>query len=245
MEACLNRVERHDYLTGLDGWEMTSCAAGVAGIEECLPFLGLFDEFAFGIVLVDGDGELIYASRTAAIQMQPGRGLKLVDGMVRAADPADQATLAKVIEGARRGRRGYLSLGKAGGRLDAAVLPVRIGSQDVVALVLEKAARSNALGLYFFSRAHGLTRAEQAILSHLCEGVTVIEVARRVGSSVHTVRTHVRGILSKTGMTSLRSLVSRVGLLPPIGARFAIAHARDEALAPVCAKQAEVGFAGA
>ena len=236
--------------------ESARAADAYSGIGRQLPILNLYDEFAFGIVVIGADGEILYASRTASMQMQAGRGIREADGHVRASDPGDQPALNKAIEGAIAGRRGYLSIGRSGGRLDAAVLPLQVGGEDVAALVLEKAAGSNGLGLYFFSRAHGLTRSEQVILGHLCEGVTVIEVSRRVGSSVHTVRTHVRGILSKTGMPSLRSLVSRIGLLPPIGARFAIAHARDEALsqgggsdqapaAPARPSRLEVPFAGA
>jgi DNA-binding NarL/FixJ family response regulator len=196
-------------------------------------FGALFDEFSFGVAIVGVAGNLLHASRAALMQLQACRGLRLAGGLVEAVSPVDAVALRQALSGAVAGRRSYLVLGAPAARLDVAFLPVSSNgciSPPAATLVFEKCTGSSGLGLYFFAQAYGLTRTEQFVLSELCEGISVVEVAQRKGSAVHTVRTHVRNILMKTNEANLRSLVRRVGLMPPIGARFAAAHARNEAL---------------
>lgn len=71
-------------------------------------------------------------------------------------------------------------------------------------------------------RAGGLTAAEARLIEHLLLGYEYGEVARRVGLSVETVRTHVKTILGKLGLESARSLwrlctaeLERVASAPP------------------------------
>jgi DNA-binding CsgD family transcriptional regulator len=56
----------------------------------------------------------------------------------------------------------------------------------------------------------GLTRAEAAILPALIAGETTSAVARALGLSTHTVRTHVRAVLAKTQAANLRALAMLV-----------------------------------
>ena len=222
------------------GYEVPRAYPGGAWALDRVPtgmglhFGALFDEFSFGVAIVGAGGKLLHASRAALMQLQSCRGLRLADGLVEAASPADAVALRQALSGAAAGRRSYLVLGAPNARLDVAFLPVSSSGcigPSAATLVFEKCAGSSGLGLYFFARAYSLTRTEQFVLGELCEGISVVEVARRKGSAVQTVRTHVRNILMKTSEPNLRSLVRRVGLMPPIGARFAAAHACNEALA--------------
>ncbi len=205
--------------------------AAVAGAISS-PLAALFDELSFGIAVVDLDGALLHASRAARMQLQARRGLRLAGEKLEAIFPEEAAALHKALAGAAAGRRCYLAFGRAADRLDVAVLPLDLpgSAPSAAALVFEKSAGSGGLGLYFFAQAYGLTRCEQTVLNELCDGSSVIDAASRLGTSVHTSRTHVRNILQKTGQQNLRALIRRVGMLPPVGARFAIAHARGEAL---------------
>ena len=196
------------------------------------PLAALFDELSFGIAVVDLDGTLLHASRAARMQLQARRGLRLAGEAIEAIYPEEAAALKKALAGAATGRRSYLAFGRGADRVDVAVLPLdlRGAARPAAALVFEKNDGSDGLGLYFFAQAYRLTRSEQSVLTELCDGSTVIDAAGRLGTSVHTSRTHVRNILQKTGQQNLRALIRRVGMLPPVGARFAIAHARGEAL---------------
>ena len=213
-----------------------ACASQVRGTAG-MSMTALFDELSFGVAVVDVAGRLLYASRSARMQLQSGCGLRLCGESVGAELPAEASALRKALEGATAGRRGYLTFGSDAGKLDVAVLPIESAGIDGVpsaALVFEKSAGCGGLALYFFARACRLTRSEQSVLAELCDGSSVIEAASRMGTSVHTSRTHVRNILVKTGQQNLRALIRRIGMLPPVGARFAIAPTRsgaDHALA--------------
>lgn len=63
----------------------------------------------------------------------------------------------------------------------------------------------------------GLTRAEVEICVHLTYGYSVSEIAELIHVSVHTVRSHVKHVLAKTGVSRQSELVAltlRVGSLP-------------------------------
>ena len=197
-----------------------------------LPLVALLDELSFGVAVVDVDARLVHASRAARMQLQAQRGLRIQACRIEAESAADEAALVRALAAAAAGRRSYLAVGRANHRMDVAILPldsIQTGGEPFVVLVFEKAAGSGGLGLYFFAQAYGLTRTEQSVLAELGDGASVVDAARQLGSSVHTVRTHVRNILCKTGQANLRGLTRRIGMLPPVGARFAIAHARGEA----------------
>jgi hypothetical protein len=210
-------------------------AFGCSGTAQRAPQLslaGLLDELSFGVAIVDAQCRVVHATRAARMQLQAGRGLKLVAEAVETEVAADGAGLHRAVEAAVAGRRSYLAFGRSANKLDIAILPLDMaGATPMVALVFEKCAGSGGLGLYFFAQAYRLTRAEQSVLTELCDGTSVIEAANHLGSSVHTARTHVRNILVKTAQPNLRGLIRRIGMLPPVGARFAVAHVRGEGLA--------------
>ena len=185
---------------------------------------GLLDELAFGLAIVDAQRHLLHASRAARHNLAGMHGLRLIDGVIEATQPEEAAPLQKAVDAAQSGKRGYLMLGQGEHRSGVAILPLaepEPGDPVQVALVFEKAALGNDLGLYFFAQAYRLTRSEQTVLGVLSSGKSVVEVAGELKSSVHTTRTHVRGILVKTGQQSLRGLIKRLGMLPPVAMRVA------------------------
>ena len=70
--------------------------------------------------------------------------------------------------------------------------------------------------LCFFARNHGLTSAEESVLTVLCQGYSAPEVARQLKVAVSTIRSHVRSLCTKTGSSSVRELLNQVAMLPPV-----------------------------
>lgn len=59
-------------------------------------------------------------------------------------------------------------------------------------------------------RAYNLTPAEAEVTLELAAGLSAAEISRARGTSVHTVRTHLKRVLVKTGTHSQAALVARV-----------------------------------
>ncbi len=195
-----------------------SSGTGLSAVNQS-SLVALLDELSFGVAVVDPQRHVLYASRIALARLH-GRGrLQVVGGVIEAATRQDTDVLEQAIEVTRSGRRSYIALGWGSGATDIAVLPLPSWEVPAAALVFEKSQEESGLGLYFFARAHNLTHAEERLLTLLCEGGGVPAAAELAGCTVNTARTHVRGLLKKTGQPTLRALVGRVGNLPPVGAR--------------------------
>ncbi len=192
--------------------------AGLSALNQS-SLVALLDELSFGVAVVDLQRHVLYASRIALARLH-GRGrLQVMGGVIEAATREDTDVLDQAIEVTRSGRRSYIALGWGAGATDIAVLPLPSWEVPAAALVFEKNQEESGLGLYFFARAHNLTHAEERLLALLCEGGGVLAAAERAGCALNTARSHVRGLLKKTGQPTLRALVGRVGNLPAVGTR--------------------------
>lgn len=181
------------------------------------------DELAFGMLLVDRQRRLVQANRAAMCELRIARCLRLMGDLIEPVEISEMARFQRVLDGAQRGRRGYLMLGGTADGTAVAFLPVQdAGLSDGVcaALVFERRVDAAGLGLYFYSQACQLTQGEGRVLAGLSEGLDVAQVAAGIGCAVNTVRTHVRNLLAKTGQTTLRALVGRLGRLPPVACRI-------------------------
>ena len=67
-----------------------------------------------------------------------------------------------------------------------------------------------------FAKERGLTSAEGQVLAQVCKGLRPHEIATRHGVQVSTVRTQLRAIRQKTASDSVRDLVQKVSVLPPL-----------------------------
>ena len=67
-----------------------------------------------------------------------------------------------------------------------------------------------------FARERGLTGAEGQVLAQVCKGLRPQEIATRQGVQISTVRTQLRAIRHKTASDSVRELIEKVSVLPPL-----------------------------
>jgi DNA-binding CsgD family transcriptional regulator len=118
-----------------------------------------------------------------------------------------------------RNMRGLVHLGSGEGSLSIAVVPLPEtlpGGARPTLVMLGKRALCERLSVQWFARSHQLTPAETRVLEGLCHGDSPNEIAQAQGVAISTVRTQIGSIRTKTGVGSIRGLVRRIGLLPPL-----------------------------
>jgi DNA-binding CsgD family transcriptional regulator len=180
----------------------------------------VLDELAYGVAVVSGRGELLHANHAARQELARNPVLQLHDGRLRVQAPEDTQALQDALTKAVDGRRSLITLGMADGpRVSLAVVPVRRsreGGPAHAALMFSRPSVCGSLMLCFFARSHSLTPAEENVLSILCQGFSAPEAAAQLKVAVSTVRSHVRSLCAKTRSNSVRELVRRVAMLPPV-----------------------------
>jgi DNA-binding CsgD family transcriptional regulator len=192
-------------------------STGLAASSALL--LRVLEEIDYGLLLVATDGSLRYANQLGLREVLDGAALQLVQGRVQARAANDQSALLAALAGAQRGLRRLVHAAHEGCTACIAVVPVGSGETDhepLALLVFGKRQASEALTVDFYGRTHGLTGAELGVLKAMCAGRRPKEIARQQGVAISTVRSHICSIRVKTQTASIRDLLGRVAVLPPI-----------------------------
>ena len=133
-------------------------------------------------------------------------------------DDSNDAMLAAMEAGAR----GYLSKAVAATELEAAICGAADGdmllSAELLATLLSHQQERRPRPVEPASRISELTAREHQVLELLAAGLDNRQIARQLGISYATVRTHVRNLLEKIGVHSRLEAVVRAvedGLLAP------------------------------
>lgn len=161
-------------------------------------------------VVVDRDGVLLWANRSGAAFVRANAVIRLVNGRVATTDPTQDADLRRFIR----------DLGDEPGvwvcKSDGGHVLVRGDISDPPGL-------PRAVGLSFFPakeapdylwadirQVFGLTGAEASVVRRLMEGHRVEVISGNMNVSVETVRTHIRRIYNKLGVSSREELFSEI-----------------------------------
>lgn len=178
------------------------------------------DEIDYGVLLLDERGRGIHINHVALRELDEQHPLQLAGRELRARRPVDASLLEAALAGcAQRGLRKLLTLGDAAQQVCVSVVPLeRAGpeGQGVVLVMLGKRQVCAELAVQGFARHHDLTPGETRVLMALCAGVEPAEAAEMHGVAISTVRTQIGSIRTKTGASSIRALVRRVAVLPPL-----------------------------
>ena len=186
----------------------------------------VLDALAFGIVVCDATGRLVFANAAARELAHKGTGLTLRarGRQVGAHTATDKHTLAlRIIDAAIQGRGGVVRLtGKDG----VTALPVLVtplsqrraappgggyallamrGAQDKTSIT-----ESTLTGLF------QLSPTQASIAVTLFEGKSVEEIADERGIKISTLRSHLADIFLRTGTDTQRDLMRLLGSLPPL-----------------------------
>jgi DNA-binding CsgD family transcriptional regulator len=182
------------------------------------------DELDYGLLVLTGEGRVCHVNRSARRELERAlpapHPLHLVGHELHARHAHDAQPLHDALMGAaQRGLRRLLKLGDGGHRITVAIVPLSELPGDPgrsVLVVMGKREICEELTVEWFARAHGLTLAETTVVKGLCADLTPLEIARRQGVGLATIRTQIGSVRAKTQAGSIRALVRQVALLPPL-----------------------------
>ncbi|WP_326534721.1 helix-turn-helix transcriptional regulator [Pseudorhodoferax sp.] len=179
----------------------------------------MLDEIDYGMVLLDGRVQVLHINHAARAELDGDHPLCLQGRELRAARLQDQLMLQDALQAAARGLRRLVTLGERESRVTVAAVPLALPAASMAQatlLLLGKRRVCERLSVQWFARSHALTPAESRVLEALCQGLEPRDVAEQHGVALATVRSQIGSIRSKTGADSIRDLVRRVAVLPPM-----------------------------
>jgi DNA-binding CsgD family transcriptional regulator len=184
-----------------------------------------FDALRIGVIFLDAcDSPIRINSRAQAI-LDAADGLKVERGMLSASCSTDTARLRRLIGQARDTTRqaihsggGTIALNRPSGRepLHAVVTPLprdhfSSGSGVAVSVVfVMERERESPVDHEVVRSLYGLTDAEAAVVEGLVRGLTLRQISAERRASIHTVRTQMKSVLSKTGAGRQAELVRQI-----------------------------------
>jgi DNA-binding CsgD family transcriptional regulator len=190
------------------------------GIER-QAVLDTFERTGVATLVVASDGHVLYANGESERLLREGDVVRLVGGKLAAGSPREAARLAQLIQAAVEvaatagGAAGEALKLERADRLPLTVLvapfrPARdgFGAELPAALVfIRDPERPSAAGIAL-QGLFGLTVMEACIAAALCQGKSLEDITRQHGISINTAKTHLKGILLKTGTRRQAELVA-------------------------------------
>lgn len=189
-------------------------------------YASLTDQVAGGVILLDAEGAVVQTNRAAQELFARG-DLKQRDGRLYLEDTTARDTLNQAIIAAGKAQDertpamvSALRLNRgSGGALNLVIrtLPASgdDGARPVLMLFITRPEERKPVSPDLIGPLFGLTPTEAMIASLLAQGTNVAEIASDLGTSIYTVRAHVRSIFAKTGVSKQSELVRRVLISMP------------------------------
>jgi DNA-binding CsgD family transcriptional regulator len=174
-----------------------------------------------GVMVVNARALVIYANGAAEQHLRRSQGIVLDHKVLSAVDPAQDANLKRLIQGASLGAVGKSI--SAGGliavpRADAAPLTllvcplspnfIRFGSNEPVAMIFLGDSEANRrLPQTVLSKLYGFSTTEGHLACALLAGQTIQGYAERAGVTANTARSQLKSMFAKTGHTRQSALI--------------------------------------
>jgi len=194
----------------------------LAGAQETA-----LDLLAFGLLLLDAQGRVLFANRAAQAAVERRDGLaqragRLTSSDARAATALERLLRTVTVPDPRRpgSAGGVLALPRPSGKLPwrliasplllGLALGLPAGGRARVLLVVSEPDRVPTPPLEQLRGLLGLTRQEARLVLALAEGSELKEAAEGLGIGYETARTHLRSALAKAGVRRQGQLVAQV-----------------------------------
>ncbi|WP_149359421.1 helix-turn-helix transcriptional regulator [Lolliginicoccus suaedae] len=185
-------------------FQRTIISASPAGVDDAIP----------GVITLDPDGEVLSMSQSAG-ELLAELTMNRIDAGQHSRLPGQAYMIVTLARARARGMheavRPVTRVQGASGRwltLRGDYTLSHSGELANVVLVIEPSRPTEIMPLVVAS--YGLTAREQEVLTELTSGRASGEIAARLFISEHTVRDHVKSILSKTGTCSRGELMSQL-----------------------------------
>lgn len=183
-----------------------------------------------GLLLVAANRQICRRNAAAARLLDCADALADRAGRLIAVRPADDARLGRAIEallhdGARPGRPVAMGLPRRSGLADYVLLLTIQGDRPPAHLLvaIHDFAALPTPSAALLQQCFGLTPVQATVASLVAAGAAPTQVAQRLGVSLSTVRTHLRGVFRRTSCTGQVDLARRLTAL-------AMAMVRQEGL---------------
>ncbi len=186
---------------------------------------GVINQITTGMLLLDKSGQVLQINHAAEKLLMDESSLRVVDGQLKLKDEEGCQELRSLIHNACETQEQ---------RTPAVTAALRIGNDDdtsspisllirpipqstqiadghpVVTVFITKPEETHDIPPEIVQKFFGLTKTESIVTCLIAQGISVEEIAKRQGTSVYTVRTHVRSVFKKTGVSKQTELVRRV-----------------------------------
>jgi len=156
---------------------------------------------------LSGDGALLGANRAARLLLQAGDTLVLERGRIVPADLRLRVSWRAALDEARAGRRRLLWSREAEAR---SLLLQPGGANAPVLLRVGDDSTGRLRRLWAYAQANALSAQETRVLEALADGESPAGVARRHLVGISTVRTQIRGIVTKARVGGMRELLAHM-----------------------------------
>jgi DNA-binding CsgD family transcriptional regulator len=184
-------------------------------------YAGTIDRMLVGTVILNESGAIIKRNAVADEMLRDEDGLRLVNGALRAENPAENRELQRLIkqamaaqgEGASPAVPEAISIARKGGRSKLGVVVRGVPHAEwsegrpAVALLIRDPERRTEASRETVRRLFDLTPAEASLALALADGLTLDEAAERLKIRKNTARAHLRSIFAKIGVTRQTTLV--------------------------------------
>lgn len=186
----------------------------------------VLDRLSAGIIILDRGAKVVFANAAAHSMASDGGPLRLRNAGVTTANTSYGQKLERLVQAALRGMSvATMSVPHPqDGRL-LTVLASSIRSRDIerlsglgmrdpaVLLVVTDPLRALDIPAEWIMDAYGLTRAEANVALVAASGASIPEIARKLSVSPNTVKTHLRRVFAKTGVSRQAELARLVASL--------------------------------
>lgn len=186
----------------------------------------LFDLIDYPLMLTTPDGSLVWTNRQGDRTLSFGTHLTIQDKRVVPSQAGSLKRWKERMDAATNGEEALMLLDD--GNLGQAISINPLSSSKIenadaadpryslLVIILGKSRPCEPLALCRFSRSFRLTPAEQRIVAQLMAGLAPGSIAMKNAVAVTTVRTQIKSVLAKTGISSIRDLMLKLSQLPPV-----------------------------